>query len=242
MFRQAMAEHRRDLLPQLVRLLHGVEAGVQRGLTDGDLACWLAVADRIYREHARWAVPPASLVLSDLSQRQVEHLAEQLEQRNREYTEAYLDPDLQRRERRRVERYIERVERWSGDLTTGQLRLVEALVRRLPDTAADWLDYRQHTQHELLELLGADVGRSTLQQFLDAWWVDLAGRHPDLLDKTRRVREGVIDLVVALDETITPRQRERVRERLRDLRVDLAGAADVPSVAAQTELACLEGG
>lgn len=242
MFRQAMAEHRRELLPQLVQLLHGVEAGVGRGLTSGELRCWLGVADRVYREHARWAIAPASLVLADLSPPQVEHLAGQLSARNEEYRETYLDPDLAQRERRRVERYIERVERWTGDLTTAQLRLVEALVGRMPDTAAGWLDYRQHTQRALLALLGTGAKQQTLQRFLDAWWVDLAGRPPDLLDKTRRVRDGVIDLVVALDETITPRQRERVRERLRDLRVDLAGAADMPSVAAQTELACLEGG
>ena len=228
MFRQAMAEHRRELLPQLVRLLHRVEAGVNRGLTAAELSCWTEAADRVYREHARWAVLPATAVLADLSPSQAGHLTEELQQRNRDYAEDYLDEDLQRRERRRIDRYIERVERWTGDLTTEQLRLVEGLAGRLPDSAAEWLDYREHKQRRLLELLGDGADRVALQQFLDAWWVELSGRPTVLIDKTERLRAGVIDLLLGLDAAITQEQRDRVLERLGELRDDLADAADMP--------------
>ena len=227
-FRQAMVDHRRELLPQLVRLLHGVEAGVKQGLTAAELSCWTEAADRVYREHARWAVVPAMAVLSDLSPSQTGHLAEELEERNREYAEDYLDEDLQRRERSRIDRYIERVEHWTGDLTTEQLRLVEELARRLPDSAPDWLDYRVHKQRQLLDLLGVGAEPQTLQHFLDAWWVDLKGRPSVLVDKTERLRVGVIDLLLALDGAITQEQRDRVLERLGNLRDDLAGAAGTP--------------
>jgi hypothetical protein len=228
MFRQAMLEHRRELLPQVVALLHRVEVGVRRGLTAAELSCWTEAADRVYREHARWAVLPATAVLSDLSPAQAGHLAEELQRRNRDYAEDYLDEDLQRRERRRIDRYIERVEGWTGDLTTEQLRLVEELAGRLPDSAPDWLDYRVDRQRRLLELLGGSADRGALQQFLDAWWVGLSGRPMALIDKTERIRAGVIDLLLALDGALTQGQRDRVLERLGELRDDLAGAADTP--------------
>jgi hypothetical protein len=228
MFRQAMAEHRRELLPQLVRLLHGVEAGVEQGLTAAELSCWFGVADQVYREHARWAVLPATAVLYDLSPAQAGHLAEELEQRNRQYAEDYLDKDPKRRQSSRVDRYVERVEHWTGDLTTEQLRLVEELAGRLPDSASDWLDYREHKQRQLLGLLREGDDRAALQHFLEAWWVQLAGRTPVLIDKTERIRAGVIDLILTLDGAITQAQRDRVLERLRDLRDDLAGAVDGP--------------
>ena len=225
-FRQAMEEHRRERLPEIVALLRSLEVLAAAGPTADELHCWLEAAERIYRRQASWAVPPAAAVLLDSSAQQLNHLASELEQRNREYREDYLQEDATARERARIERYTERIEGWTGDLSTGQLRLVEAAVRDMPDLAADWLDYRIQQQQRLLSLLRRGVDAAVLQDFLADWWVDLAERPRGLVHKADQTRAAWLDLILALGQTLEPGQRAAVRERLAELRADLEAAGD----------------
>lgn len=227
LMREAMDRHRRELLRPLVQLILGFEEMLRRRLDEPQLSCWLAAADRVYRAHAEWAGVPAVEVLAGLAPDQVAYLDRQFEERDTEYADGFLDPDAQRRERRRVERYVDRIERWTGDLSTEQLRLVEAMVGGLPDLADDWFGYRQRQQQRLLELLRSGADREALRQFLRAWWVDLAGREAPLVSKSQRVRQGVIALLVNLDGTLSQTQRARALDRLAELRAELTAAGDL---------------
>jgi len=225
-FRQAMDEHRRERLPEVVALLHRLEAIAAAGPTADELGCWFEVAERVYRHQASWAVPPAAAVLLDSSPQQLDHLSAELAERNREYREDYLQEDPVERGRARIDRYTGRIEGWTGELSTGQLRLVESAVHDMPDLAGDWLDYRVRQQERLLALLRRRVDAVVLQGFLADWWVELAERPPGLVYKTAQTRAGWLDLIVALWETLEPGQRAAVRERLADLRADLEAAGD----------------
>lgn len=225
LFRLAMDEHRRALLPELVGLLVALEV-TAADPTAEELDCWAEAAERVYRRHARWAVPTAVAVLRDLSPAQVDHLAAELARRNEEYREDYLDEDPKRRERERVERYVERIERWTGRLSTGQLRLVERATRAMPDLTADWLDYRRQQQARLLLLLRSGAGDTALHDFLDGWWVEFADRPPVLEQETVQLRSGWLDLILALHATLDREQRAALTERLADLRGDLERVPD----------------
>jgi hypothetical protein len=239
-FRAAMADHRRDLLPQIIALLQALESEAERGLNAERLGCLLETADGIYREHAALAVALGTLVLSDLSPAQLEHLAEELRERNRDYEEDYLQPDPARRERERIERYVERIERWTGELPAAQLALVEATVRSMPDLAAEWLAYRRQQQRHLLTLLGQSAGPAALQRFLTAWWVELADRPAELVDQGARIRAASVRLALELDAAFSAEQRAGFRDRVRELRQDLGRAAPGP-VPVQLSQALLAG-
>lgn len=225
-FRQAMDEHRRERLPEIVALLRRLEVLATAGPTADALGCWLEAAEAVYRRQASWAVPPAAAVLLDSSPQQLNHLSVELVQRNREYHEDYLHEDPVARERARIDRYTGRIERWTGELSTGQLRLVESAVHVMPDLAGDWLDYRVRQQERLLVLLRRGVDGAVLQGFLADWWVELAERPSGLVDKTAQMRARWLDLIVALWEALEPGQRAAVRERLAELRADLEAAGD----------------
>jgi hypothetical protein len=220
-FRLAMVEHQRRLLPEVVVLLRRLEADAATGLEADGLRCWVEAADAVYRRHASWAVPAAVAVLRDLTLQQVDHLAAELGRRNEEYRETYLPEDPVARERNRVERYIERIEHWTGALSTGQLRLVQMAVGRMPDLAGHWLDYRRQQQERLLGLLRDRPGEAALQRFLADWWIDFADRPPELVGQAERVREAWLVLIVTLDETLDAAQRATVLDNLTDLREDL---------------------
>ena len=226
-FRQAVAEHRREILPGIVILLRQLEAEIDQGLQADRLHCLAEAAERLYRQHAVLAVRLGARVLRDLSPQQTAHLETELHERNRDYRDDYLDPDLAQREHERVARYLERIERWTGDLATDQIRLVERAVRDLPDLAGDWLAYREQQQRRLLALLRGAPDPSTLQQFLAAWWIDLGHRPPALVQKTQQVRRGSIGLLVALDAMLAAEQRAKFLDKVRELREDLENAAGV---------------
>jgi hypothetical protein len=227
-FRVALAEHRQQLLPEVVALLRALEIETERGLSAARLGCLLERADRLYQEHAQLAVALGPLVLDNLTPQQIGHLAEELAERNQDYADDYLDPDPARRERARLERYVERIERWTDDLPAAQLALVEQAVRAMPDVAGDWLAYRQEQQRRLLRLLEAGAGPAQLQGHLRAWWVDLDERPAQLVRDSARIRAAAVRLAVTLDQAFTAEQRARFVANVRELRQDLEGAAAGP--------------
>jgi len=239
---QAMQTHERELLPQVVVLLNSAELMAGDGLESAELACWSDAFEQLYQAHAKWAVTPASEVLSDLSAAQIDHLAAELRERNQSYRDDYLDADLDRRKQERLARYVERIERWTGDLTTAQLRMVELVVADMPDVAASWLAYREQRQQELLALLRSEPDRAALQDYLAGWWVQLEDRPVSLVEDAKALRVASLDLVLRLDALLTASQRANFLDKVADLRGDLerriggsvplleAGAAKWPCV------------
>lgn len=240
LFDRVLQEHRRELLPQVVALLQQSSNRAGRGLSAGDLNCLWRDANHLIETHARLIVPTATQVLSGISATQIEHLRTELDARNTEYREAYLDPDAGKREEARVERFTERIERWTGELSTAQTHLVEAAVRRMPDIAGEWLRYRETQQQRLLAMLREDKPQA-LEKFLVSWWVDQADREPVLVTAYPRLREGWIDMLAALDSTLDKDQRAHLLATIGDLRDDLAGEI-ARGVAVPTSLAAASSG
>jgi hypothetical protein len=245
---QAMQSHRRDLLPDVIQILRTAEVAAGDGLDPQELSCWSRQLEQAYRDHANWAVGPAAAVLGDVSPSQIDHLAAELRERNQEYREDYLDEDPERRHQARVERYTERIERWTGDLSTDQLRLVEQAVSAMPDLAEGWLAYREERQLRLLELLRAGVDRAALEDYLGAWWIDLEGRPAALAEEAEVLRLLSLDLVLRLDASLSVGQRATFVDKVAGVRNDFerlmgeqgqqvtAQAAADPCVAASRSL------
>ena len=239
LFRQAMAQHRHQQLPAMVDLLGGLETTLRNGPSEVALTCWGNVADRVYYDHVRWAVPTATAVLGDLSAQQIDHLASELEERNQAYSKKYLDSDPERRREARVQRYVERFERWTGALNADQVRLVEQSLQGLPDLAGDWLAYRRDRQAKLLALLRSGAEPQVLQGFIIDWWADFAGRAPALVRDSQRLREGTLQMIVALEAELTDKQRAELLDKIGQLRAEL-GAASGLAIAQRLDRPCTD--
>ena len=236
---QAMQAHQRDLLPDAVILLKSAEEAAGDGLDRRELTCWADLFEQSYRSHARWALEPAIEVLDDISAAQVEHMAAELHERNQAYREDYLDEDLDRRRQQRLERYTERIERWTGDLSEEQLRLVRQAVSAMPDLSEAWLTYREKRQQGLLALLRAQADRATLKDYLEAWWVRLEGRPDTLIRDAEALRLASLDLVLRLDATLSAAQRANFTDRLAELREDFQLLAEEQSPLLKVQTASL---
>ena len=226
LFGQVMTRHRRELLPDVVTLLHRVSEQTKPRLTPTGLACVAESTERLLTTHARLLVDPAAEVLSGISPAQLAHLQAELDERNRDYRERFLQADPQQRETARFERFVERIERWTGDLTTEQLRLVRDAVRNMPDLAGDWLAYREQQQDRLIALLGGHADKAGLRVFLTDWWVHRRDRDARLTDRFGQVRNATLRLILALDDNLDDGQRAYFQRRVSGMRDDLAGLID----------------
>ena len=235
-FAAVLEQHRGEQLPALLAWLDDAAAAAEAGLSEDTIACLRDQAGGLIEDHARLIVPVAVRVLTDLSPRQVDGLVQQMNERNQEYREDYLDADARERESRRTERYLERVERWTGRLTDQQRQLVEHSVQGLPDAAGPWLDYREQQQQRLLSLLRTNAPDDELADYLTRWWADLADRPGVLVDAAGRIETGTRELLVTLDAALSDRQRTKVVKRLRGLHRDLSRAAQPDRLASASML------
>lgn len=218
-----MQRHREELLGDVVVWLDATSHRIDGRLSDVELRCLWDNGEDVLAAHAALFVDPAVAILSNVSPRQVDHLASELDERDAEYRERYLQPDRHERLEARIERFTERIERWTGKLDNAQRRLVADAVTQMPDLAVDWFGYRKAQQQQLLALLREPASQDSLRGFLAGWWVGQHGRSETLLQGYQDLKEGWIAMLVALDPTFSEAQREHLQARVDDLRDDLAG-------------------
>lgn len=228
LFADVLEQHRHELLPDVVALLHGLAVQTDHGLTRDGLNCLWQSAERVIRAHGVLFVSPGVEVLGDVSANQVGHLGIAFDERIAEYRETYLQEDHAARQTARVDRFLERIEYWTGELTTQQARVVGEAVRRMPDLATGWLAYRAQQQQRLLQLLRETRDRQALAAFLRAWWVERADRDPLLVQHFELTRVATIDLLVDLHAGLDATQRRDLTGKIASLRDDLSDAVGDP--------------
>lgn len=218
---QTLARHRKLELPAVVALMSAMEYRAAGPLTGPEVQCLVDQTEQLFRRHARLAAGAAAPLLVRLSPRQLDELERGLAERDAGYREEYLIADSEERAERREQRFLKRIERWTGRLEQSQRDLVRSASRETPDLALPWLNYRKGRQQLLLELLRTNTEQESIRQFLVSWWVDLAGRPDALRRSTDAATLGFVELLSRLSFTLSSEQRETLVGRVRELRTGL---------------------
>ncbi len=208
--------HRVGHLPDYRETLGGLGLRYADGL-DGEDLLWLDWrVEQHRRDLAKLVIPGLARFLADLDEEQLAHYVAAAEASIEEAAEQ-LGWSPQRRQAYRLETFVGRIERWTGDLTMAQIERLEADVAALPDIRREWIDYRRQRLEVLSGLLSARPGQTAIEAALHAWWLDLDAAHPEVYAAARRLlKQQVFGLLVRLDRHLTPGQRRRVAERLGD--------------------------
>ena len=219
--RQRLEDHRHRELVNYVAYLDALSNAVRTRLTREKVDELAECAQSLYESTIVNTIPVLTPVLAGLGQHQVDHLSSRLNENNRKYRKTYLEGTVEQRQKARAKRTISFVEYWTGDLNLPQRELVAKVSFSWPDLASEWYEYRRERQEGLLVLLREPASESRLEHYLSAWWVDSAGQPPALQQKTHELMHGVKALVLAVDQSLTPKQREHVLKRIQDLRDEL---------------------
>lgn len=99
------------------------------------------------------ATPTATRILASLDEEQIDALFENLEEKNQELREEYLEPPLPEQITKRADRLEERLDRWFGRLNPEQRDAIEHWAQQRSDQNRVWLEGRDHWQEGLKQAL-----------------------------------------------------------------------------------------
>ena len=208
-----LAWHRARALPEYARLGEQAASRTERGLKREDLDWGYDAVRTQIREALGRAAADAGELLDGLRAEQVAHLERRLEEDNRKFAKERMQGTLEERHARRVKRNVERFEEWLGSLSEAQVARIERYSARAPFSAGLQDRDRRRRQAEFLAMLRAREARERLAAWAQDWE---AGRAPEYARAVRTTREEYMDLLLDLDRSLSPGQREHAAARLRD--------------------------
>ena len=217
-----LQRHREEELPLVIAWLDLAGRVIRETEGTPGAACLIDDALLLSRQHARLAVDLSVPLLADLDVTQIRHLARYMTQRQQDAVKRYLDPDPEKRKASRQQRFLDRVENWTGKLNDGQRKQVRDALEHIPDLSVSWLTHRAQQTDTLLTMLETGATTEDLRNYLDKWWVQREGTSAETSRLWRVARDEFAQLMDGLAATLTPRQRARLEDRLGDLRADLA--------------------
>ena len=204
--------HRAQALPQYARLADEAAQRLGDGLSPQDLVWGYDSLVVQARESLRTAAQRIAPLLERLDDEQIAHLEQRLADDNRRFAKQYLRGPERKRRERRAERIVERLEDWVGRLSQAQ----RARVRRYSESVPLLSEMRdrdnRRLQAGLLELVRAREAEERLAQFVLDWE---RGRDPAYARAVAASRRELFTMLLELDRTLSPEQRERAIAHLR---------------------------
>jgi len=206
--------HRVTQLPAYRRTLDELALRFADGLDAEDLAWLDEDVERHRRALVDLVVPELARFLADLDDEQLAHFTVASQESIDEAAEQ-LKWSPRRRQEYRFETFVDRIEPWTGDLSTEQLRSLERDVAALSDIRREWIEQRRERLRAFTELLSTQPGQAAIEAALSAWWSDLDASYPsDYVARRGLLKQQMFGLLVRLDAGLTPQQREHVIDRL----------------------------
>jgi hypothetical protein len=219
------AWHRTQALPQYARLGQDAAARMLRGLKREDLEWGYDAVQAQIREALGQGAGDAAGLLDRLSPAQISHLEQRLAEENRKFAKERMQGTMEQRHQRRVKRNTERLEEWYGDLSEAQLERVRRYSERAPYSADLHDRDRKRRQAEFVAMLRAREAGTRLKDWAQNWE---AGRAPEYAAAVRATRAEYFDLLLDLDRTLSPAQREHAAGRLQRFSVLFESLARQP--------------
>ncbi|WPL17948.1 hypothetical protein Thiowin_02991 [Thiorhodovibrio winogradskyi] len=214
---EALAQHRDEEVPAITALLTQAAEDVNAGLTKAKVSAWVDQLEPMYQRHARLFVAATAPLLTSLSDAQIDALEKKFQEQARDDATDDSPESLAKRKRKRIERYIENIEWATGDLTQAQRELVGTEIAKFPDVETSWYAYRYQQREALIALLRRDASNEKILSFLNRWLVEFKDMPVDLVQARDQMRAGLIQLVVALDPSLSEAQRQHFGKQLKVL-------------------------
>ncbi|AFL72094.1 DUF6279 family lipoprotein [Thiocystis violascens] len=226
-----LARHRAEELPALAAFFDKTRLASRAGFDARNTACLIAQFRDLYRRHARVAVTLATPLLANLTPTQIDALERKFRQQAREDRQDLATRDLAWEKRKRAKRYVKAIEDWTGPLQAGQPEIVAEVTGRMPDSETALIDYRARKREELLSLLRTRADEARIQAFMTAWLVEFSDLPSSLERDGDAIGERIGELFMRLGASLDERQRERLDQRLRQLRDELLNLQNQPRLA-----------
>jgi hypothetical protein len=206
------AWHRRTALPQYARISDDAAKRVTHGLSREDLVWGYDSLVAQARQSLRFAAERAAPLLDRLTPQQVAHMEKRFADDNRKFAREYLRGSEAERRKRRARRVEERLEDWLGNLSSVQAEKVMQFSERTPLYDELRAKDRQRMQAEFVDMIRKREAQKRLPDWIANWE---HGRDPAHLAASERFRQDYLALLLELDRTLAPEQRNRAAGNFR---------------------------
>lgn len=220
--------HRAEQLPEYAQFLTEVQGRAKKGLRPADVH-WIVDGFKLrYARIATRAAPDAADLLATLSNEQVEALRRQFDKDNRKFLSEHRSEDGPAERRRVVEkRTLGQLRDWVGPLSDAQETRILALLQAVPPVDLLRHEDRLRRQRAWLNLLAQRQGdraqfAARVRDALVDWE---AGREPEAARRFAEIAQKRAAFYAAVDQLLTPAQRNHLLHRLQDYADDFRDLA-----------------
>lgn len=222
--------HRYEQLPEYASFLTIAIDKARHSLKRDDIAWFVDGFKARYRVIVNRSVGDAAAMLATLAPGQIETLQKQWNQDNQKFaSENELDGSIEKRKRARLKKTMSRIKDWTGSLTYEQEQRIAALLDPIPLIEHLHHADRIRRQREFLQLLKLRTDKQEFQPKLQAWLLDWEhGRAPEYERLSSEVYEKRIQFYLALNQLLTPGQRQIALHRLQEYVKDCKALSEKP--------------
>lgn len=224
------AWHRRQELPRVAEVLNRIELLAPGEITPQQACAVIADFQAGLARVADAAEPGAAAIAVTMTSQQLRHMDRKFRRANAKFREESVDPPPEKRQEKRYEQLLDRMEMIYGRLEEPQRAILRQGVAQSTYDGARILADRQRRQQELLQVLRrahqGNLPETEVRTQLRAW-LERAQRSPD--PEYRAWQEGLVQegcrIFAAVHRATTPAQREQAVRRLRAYQRDLRDLA-----------------
>ena len=212
-----VAWHRANALPQYIRLVNDASARFARGISQEDLVWGYDSIQAQTLQALRAAAGEIAELLDRLTPEQIAYMERRFAEDNRKYARDNLAGNMEERRSRRTKRNVERLEEWFGELSEAQVERVRRYAERAPSTEGMRDRERKVLQTEFLAIVRAREARARFADWAVGWE---RRRDPAHAAAVRAQRMEYFAMLLDLNRTLTPGQRQAAEARLREFASD----------------------
>jgi len=214
LFRERHALHARDELPRYYRFLVETETATRDGIDAGEVDAVFDQVREFFRLGIERTIPAAAEILAGLNVDQLDALQERLQEDVAEDRKRLAEDHAARRRKETLEDF----EEWVGDLAEPQQQMIMRELKAMEETRPLWLNWQITRNEQLIELLRSRPQRDAIEAFLADYWIHQSSAPEELVQGMTANRQRYRAMIVALDGSMSERQRRSVREKLEEYR------------------------
>jgi hypothetical protein len=224
-----MQWHRKVALPEYIIFLQNLNGAVQY---NGRLS--IAEIDQLrkqlldlYKRTLMPAVAPATGILISMDSTQIEELARNLAEENRQHRQEQPDSGSDQYLDKRADKTISFVEWLAGDLSREQERQIRKMSHQLPLVSDIYMQQRENNQGRLIGLLKAHAGKEKISAFLSSWTLTPeANRTPLQQHAIESFNLAADAMIVDIHGLLTDKQKDHIHKMISSYIDDMRAAHD----------------
>lgn len=214
--------HRKTQLPRYADYLEDVQTRLVIGSITGEqLHAETDTVQLMLDDILEKALPPATALIAELSDDQVEGLLENIAEEREEYVEEYIEPGIEKRQEKNVEELKDHLKRFIGPMTAEQERWIaewsEALIPYAELSAKQQELWQEHLGKYLAVRRNQPLLTQGLRELMlyrsDNWNAELK----QVVDENQAL---TYDMLARIFNSLTPKQITHLEKRLQSYIAD----------------------